>query len=299
MPIVENHSDQKTSWVTWRAPCKVNLFLYITGKQPNGYHDLYSLMLPLDLCDDLKISLDRTQNADTISLRVTDNPLGDVKKNLVYRAAEIFYREMAGNKNPLHIELTKNVPIAAGLGGGSSDAAATLLALNHLYEKPFSKSQLCAFAKTLGADVPFFILEQACLAEGIGEVLTPITLNEEISIVLVNPDFPLETAWVYRNLDVSQTAAAQDQQLTPKQQQYSGINWKTFLKNDLETVSLKKHPVLAEIKAQLLDLGAQGALMSGSGPTVFGVFSNRSQAQKAYERLAKNPYERVFVASPL
>lgn len=262
--------------LTLSCPAKVNLFLKVVGRRSDGYHDLVTVMQPLTLADELVLTL--SENDIVLECDQPDLPLG--KDNLAYRAAEAF-RKASSRTFGIHLKLTKNIPLAAGLGGGSSDAAGVLLGLNRLLGQPLSAGRLHELARTLGADVPFFLLEGPALGQGIGDQLTRLTLPADW-FVLVNPGFPVSTAWVYANLQPP--FEGQDQVRLNRLFQELPVSW---LQNDLETVTLTRHPELLKLKNALISEGAKGALMSGSGPTVFGIFSEKDLAQQAALRLNK------------
>lgn len=260
--------------LTLRCPAKVNLYLKIVGRRPDGYHDLITVMQPLSLADDLILTI---QGAGiTLTGHYPGLPSDD--GNLVVRAARAF-QDATGDQFGVLLQLTKNIPVAAGLGGGSSDAAAVLRGLNRLRGHPLSDADLAALARRLGADVPFFLQDVPALGRGIGELLTPITLPP-LWYVLVNPGFAVSTAQVYAGLqppfvDPGQTAIAQMLQRHPT----------SWLHNDLEGITMQRHPQIAVLKEALHRAGAQGVLMTGSGPTVFGIFAHATTAAQAASRL--------------
>lgn len=256
------------------CPAKVNLYLKVAGRRPDGYHDLITVMQPVSLADELILAL---QGADiTIVCNSPEVPAN--ADNLAVRAVLAWQRE-TGQQIGVHLRLTKNIPVAAGLGGGSSDAAGVLRGLNQLLGKPLNHARLTAVARTLGADVPFFLLDGPALGQGIGDLLTPIKLPP-LWYVLLNPGFAVSTAAVYAGLQPP-FAAPNGIQIEQMLQKHPA----TWLHNDLETVTVTQHPELAELKAILQRQGAQGVLMSGSGPTVFGIFGDEMSAVQAAARL--------------
>lgn len=260
-----------------QAPAKINLFLRVVGKRTDGYHDIVSLMQKITLYDEL-IFLPRPEG---IILRCSNSDLPISEDNLVFRAAESVF-SYTGCSSGIEIILTKNIPVAAGLGGGSSDAAATLLALNEMCRLGLKKAQLMQLGAKLGADVPFFIFGNSAWASGIGDKLKAARNMPELNIVLINPCFSLSTKLVYESLNLT---------LTKKRINYSIPRFSEpgdivrEMHNDLETVSLRMHPELADIKQLLLRHGALSAMMSGSGPTVFGIFTDENTAKKAAEAI--------------
>jgi 4-diphosphocytidyl-2-C-methyl-D-erythritol kinase len=265
--------------VQLNAPAKVNYRLDVLRKRPDGYHDLRMIMQRIDLCDQVDITI-----TGTSGIRVTCGKAGvpDGPGNIAWRAADLLLRQ-AGCDAGVEIAITKRIPVAAGLGGGSSDGAAVLMGINRLLELGFSDDQLMDIGVKLGADVPFFIFRKTALAEGIGERLTPLDRIAPAWLAIVNPNVHVSTAWVYQNL-----------QLTPGNETvklprfYDSIaDICAILSNDLESVTIQRFPVIAEIKERLLKAGAEGALMSGSGPTVFGVFPGEDGARSAADGLAR------------
>jgi len=275
------------------APAKINLFLRILRKRPDGYHDLASVMQQISLYDEMTFSL-RSKEI-VISCPGADLPTDE--KNLVYLAARKLF-DHAGYSGGVAIELAKQIPLAAGLGGGSSDAAATLLALNDLCSLGLSKSELMKLGAKLGADVPFFMFGPTAFASGIGDRLQTLENTIKFSMVLINPPFPLSTKSVYEKLNFT---------LTKKENNYSIPRFYALgdvireLHNDLEAVSMKMHPELADFKRLLINEGALGALMSGSGPTLFGLFADESSAREARNAIVKKVSGdcRVFFAQSL
>jgi 4-diphosphocytidyl-2-C-methyl-D-erythritol kinase len=274
------------------APAKVNLWLRVRGRRPDGYHEIESVLVPLTLGDLVEVSV----GGRGVSLDCSDPALGDGTENLACRAAHAFLRE-TGLRRGVRIGLGKAIPVAAGLGGGSSDAAAVLLALNRLRGRPLDRRGLSRVALGLGADVPFFLGRGPALARGIGEILTPLPPLPETWFVLVNPGFPIATGWAYERLTEALTSPPAEPKVPPFSRTWSDIG--AFLSNDLEAVTLPQFPVLHRLKERLVGLGAVGALVSGSGPTVFGVFREASIARHAYARLRRAAAWQVFLARGL
>ncbi len=262
-----------------RAPAKINLSLHVLRKRPDGYHDLASVMQKISIYDELTFSL--CTGEITLDCPGTDLPTNE--KNLVYRAARAIFQH-AGYTGGVEIVLNKKIPSAAGLGGGSSDAAATLTALNDLCSLNVSQSDLMKIGSKLGADVPFFVFGQRAFATGIGDELQILPDFPHLHIVLINPAFELSTKKVYENLNLA---------LTKKKNNYSIPRFYALddvireLHNDLEAVSFSMHPRLNTFKQLLLDEGALGALMSGSGPTLFGIFADEQSAKEAQDAILK------------
>lgn len=264
----------------WTAPAKINIFLRVIRKRADGYHDIFSLMQKISLYDELIFS-PRPQG---ISLHCPGVDLPANENNLVVRAAQAIF-SYCNHTGGMDITLIKKIPMTAGLGGGSSDAATTLMALNKICSLKLKKNELIKLGAKIGADVPFFIFGNTALASGIGDKLKHLHNLPELNLVLVKPPFELSTKMVYENLNL---------RLTMTKNSYSIPRFLDLgdivqgLRNDLESVSLKVHPELADLKNMLLGHGALGALMSGSGPTVFGVFRSSKEAEKALEIIKKD-----------
>ena len=255
--------------LTLQAPAKINLFLRVVGRRADGYHDLQTWMQKLDLCDTITLEL---SPGNSIELCCSDQSLPIDQNNLAYRAAKAFFsKSERGQGHGVKIGLTKVIPVAAGLGGGSSDAGTVLKGLNRLFEDEFSEQQLIEMARPLGADVPFFATQHdAVLAEGVGDVMYPTESIENCSFILVNPDFFVSTAWVFQNLTL--TRVPKNSKLSCFQKRKAAPLFLAGMHNDLESVTIGRYPEIDTIKRSLLAAGASRVLMSGSGPTVFGVF---------------------------
>lgn len=263
----------------WLCPAKVNLHLQVLGRREDGYHDLLTLMQPLSLADELTVILS-PKGGITLSSDGAEVPQG--KENLVWRAAEKF-REASGLDLGLCLSLTKRIPVAAGLGGGSSDAAGTLLALNMAAGGPLSDAALYHLGCQLGADVPFFLKPGPKIGRGIGTDLQPVALPP-YWYVLVNPGLAISTKWVYENLDLS---------CLNRENRQIGKAWDwdrpaAWVVNDLESVTFRHFPQLKEYVQALARLGALAQGMSGSGPTIFGLFPSWQEARKAAVELRQS-----------
>ena len=277
----------------WMAPAKINLFLRVLRKRADGYHDIVSLMQKITLCDELIFSL----RPKGIVLNCPGSDLPASEDNLVFRAAQSIF---AYTNYPFGVEikLTKKIPLAAGLGGGSSDAATTLIALNKICSLNLKKNELMKLGAKIGADVPFFVFGNNALASGIGDKLKVVQDLPKINLVLIKPQFELSTKMVYENLNLRLTRGKNNYSI-PRFLKRGDIIRE--LHNDLESVSLEMHPELADLKKMLLRHGALGALMSGSGPTVFGIFRDGKEAKKILEVIKKEVSDHctVFFAKSL
>jgi 4-diphosphocytidyl-2-C-methyl-D-erythritol kinase len=262
------------------APAKLNLFLRITGKRANGYHEIESLFVPVTLYDNLKISI----LEEGIETSCSGRKLPEGQNNLVNRAALCFFEKTRISKGA-KISLIKRIPVSSGLGGGSSDAAATLRGLNMLWGKPLSKRDLEGLALSLGADVPFFLLQRPAVARGIGEILEPIKNFPDLWYAIVSPNLMVSTAWAYKRARLELTTDSKRDIINISDSAI--LNIQDLLFNDLESVTLSQYPFLCSIKASLKVLGALGALMTGSGPSIFGVFDSEKRAHEAGRALVR------------
>lgn len=285
------------------APAKINLFLAVLGKRADGYHTISSAMQKVDLSDQLHLS----RAGQGISLRCPASTLPEDSSNIAYKAAIRFF-EHTGIPENVQMTLHKRIPVAAGLGGGSSDAAAVLLGLNRLYDAGLSNETLQLLAANLGADVPFFVnKDSTALATGTGTDLKSFSGPLGYWLVLVNPGFSVSTRWVYENLTLttdnkldSLTGSLQsiDSCISLLDSVFSGSHSSHRLFNDLEAVTITRFPEIQAIKDDFNNGGAIASLMSGSGPTVFGVFREYDMAQKSFARFSKR-FRDVFLVNPL
>ncbi|MYC27496.1 MAG: 4-(cytidine 5'-diphospho)-2-C-methyl-D-erythritol kinase [Nitrospira sp. SB0662_bin_26] len=280
-------------------PAKVNLILKIFDRLPNGYHALWSFMQTVGVTDELTIRV--TDAFEGVRLECPDTTLPAPTDNLAYRAAELVL-ERAGVSTGVALKLVKGIPVEAGLGGGSSDAAATIMGLNRLLDLGWTNGDMAALGGTLGSDVPFFMEAPTAVVHGWGQRMIPKTLDGVRWIILVNPGFPINTAQAFRRLDeVRQTIPALPGALESVERA-SSVSWGGILalmENDFEAALIDDYPVLADIKRTLLSMGAEGALLSGSGATVFGVFQEQAEAIRAKEVFSEAPEYRIAVGPSL
>ena len=278
------------------AYAKINLGLDVIGRLPNGYHEVKMIMQSVGICDELTFE----QQPSGITVTTDSGELPTDENNLIYRAAKLLL-DTCAVKEGVRIHLTKRIPIAAGMAGGSTDAAATLKAVNQLFRFGKTKEELMELGVKIGADVPYCILGGTALAEGIGERLTPLPPMPDCHLLVAKPDINVSTKYVYTTLDAApilfhpdidgMTAAIFAGDLT-------GITAK--LGNVLETVTVPAHPIISKIKEKFLELGSDGVLMSGSGPTVFGIFSDKTAAEKAYASMKQSSLAgQVFLTIPV
>ena len=276
---------------TLLAPAKINLCLHVLRKRTDGYHDLAMLMQRISLYDRIELTLNAS---GAVRVRCDGVALAAGEENIAARAARRVL-ELTGSRQGVEIVIDRQIPVAAGLGGGSSDAASVLLGLNDMLGAGLTQPQLMAEGAKLGADVPFFLFAAPAWATGIGDVLRTVPPLPEVCYVLVNPGVAVSTAAVYQNLRLTSPDEVTKLPGFPS----TVPELAAFLHNDLEQVTIGRHPQLAAIKTRLCDLGAAGALMSGSGPTLFGVFASAKVAEAARKVLATESSWRVFLVRPL
>ena len=274
------------------SPAKINLCLHVLGRRPDGYHELAMLMQSLDFGDTLEMELTDQPGEIVVLCAGVDLPAGE--ENIAAKAARRMLT-LSGKSVGVRIVIDKKIPVAAGLGGGSSNAATTLRGLNKLLDLQLSKEVLMTEGVKLGADVPFFLFADKAWATGIGDQLQSVPPLPPVWYVLVNPGISISTAWVYQNLGLTAPA------ILTKLPRFPNMidDLVAILENDLERVTLKRYPLLAEIKKELIRLGARGSLMSGSGATIFGLFAEEAQAVAAAEILRSRSDWRIIIAKPL
>jgi 4-diphosphocytidyl-2-C-methyl-D-erythritol kinase len=281
--------------ISFKTPAKVNLGLHILDKREDGFHELETLFQMVDWCDEIKIEL-LSSGLDL----VCDQP--DIPKdeeNLVIKAGRILQDRFPGRCKGARIYLNKNIPHGAGLGGGSGNAAGVLLGLNFLWDMKIKQKELTLLAAELGSDVPFFLHSPCAIGKGRGEILESVKSSIKFYVLMVYPGFTISTASVFRNLKLKLTKRRNNISILKNYLLHSefaqlGATW--F--NDLEPVVFQEHPGLSGIKKEILGLGAKGALLSGSGSTVFGIFDNPKIASSAYKRLKKEGF-RLFLAESI
>jgi 4-diphosphocytidyl-2-C-methyl-D-erythritol kinase len=284
-----------------RAPAKINLGLRVVGKRADGYHLLDTIMVAVSLYDEIDIRKIRTASKNPASdelIKIScDHPdVPPAEENIVYRAAQLILKK-SRRAQPISIRIKKNIPMGAGLGGGSSDAAATLVGLNRLFKLRLSLAMLKKMALSLGADVPFFIQARPARAQGIGERLRALRGLPRFWSVIIYPGFPVSTAWVYGNLGAKLTKPIVNTSITPSLKSLDGLTRR--LENDLEGVTLKRYPEIGVLKQKLLREGALRVLMSGSGSSVFGIFVSKQSAAKAFRRLRQEEGAQAFLVHAL
>ena len=270
------------------SPAKINLFLQVIGKRPDGYHELCTLMCCVSLFDEILFDF-RVQKTN-VHCAHPDVP--EDETNLAFKAAGLFFKH-AGLSDHVKIVIKKRIPVGAGLGGGSSNAAAVLLTLNQYYHFPFSPQDLRRQGFEIGADVPFFISGRPAFATGIGEKLQEMTHLDLYHVLLINPGYKVSTAEIYKKFNLGLTKCEKIIKKIPFDIRRKDIF--ELLCTDLETVTETMFPDIVKIKALLMRHGAEGALMSGSGPTVFGLFPDRDQAGNAYREMTQFGCQQKFL----
>ena len=279
-----------------QAYAKINLGLDVVKRLPNGYHQVKMIMQTVDILDDLTLEI--TDSGISITTDSEELPVDE--NNLVYRAARLMF-EKCDIHSGVHIRLQKNIPIAAGMAGGSADAAATMKGINHLYGLNLPLSQLMEYGVSIGADVPYCLMGGTALAEGIGEKLTKLPPMPKCPILVAKPDVSVSTKFVYEHLDAAGIRNHPDidgMRGAIKAGNLRGI-WER-MENVLERVTIPAYPLIDTIKKRMRELGAANSLMSGSGPTVFGIFQNTAQAEQALQELRKEEsLKQVFLTVPV
>ena len=272
------------------APAKINLYLDVLSKREDGYHEIESVMQSVSLCD--KISIDISKSSELkISIDGTSDAIAWDEKNLAYKACKLFVSEAKITNSKIDIFVEKNIPISAGMAGGSTDAGGVLMLLNKAFGEPFSSEKLCELGARLGADVPFCIAGGTYLCKGVGEVLLPLTPFKDKLLVCAIDSSSVSTPVAYGMLDKKYgTDATSSSDINAflayvKNDDLKGVSSSLF--NKFESVIIPENPSILKIKDLLLENGALGALMSGSGPSVFGLFGNETDQKRAFDALQK------------
>lgn len=265
--------------LNYKARAKINLGLDVCRRLENGYHEVKMVMQTVDIYDELEF---KKRNDPDIILSVNSRDyLGDLENNLIFKAAKLM-KEWYNISQGIEIRLKKNIPVAAGMAGGSTDAAATMLAINEMFELGLSKEELMERAVTLGADIPFCILGGTALAQGIGEKLISLPAPPKASLLVVKPPIMVPTKWVYENLHLDELEKHPDIDGmidALKEGNLRGITER--MENVMESVTEQAYPIITDIKKMMLGNGALNAVMSGSGPSIFGVFLDEETANTA------------------
>ncbi len=278
------------------AYAKINLSLDVLNRRSDGYHELRTVMQTVELHDIVRIE---TVENEGLELECDARWVPRDKRNTAWKAADLFMRSF-GIKGGLRISIDKRIPVAAGLAGGSTDAAAVLRGLNTLFSTGLDYLELEALARQIGADVPYCISGGTKLAEGVGDLLSPLQDFCGVDIVLVKPEVGISTQWVYDNLKVNEISEGDrpDTKLLIEALEERNLDKvAAYMKNVLELVTIPRYSIVKDAKRRLAYLGAIGSMMSGSGPTVFGIFPNRGSAAEAYRTLASDSRWQCFLTS--
>jgi 4-diphosphocytidyl-2-C-methyl-D-erythritol kinase len=279
----------------FKTPAKINLGLHIHKKRDDGFHELESLFQMVTWYDELE--LEKAQG--NVELFCDTPGIPNDETNLVVKAARLLQNHYPGKCGGVKIILKKNIPSGAGLGGGSGNAAGVLLALNILWNLKIPRDDLISMSSELGSDVPFFLMSPCAIGAGKGEILQPIENPISFYILMIYPNFPISTQWVYGNLKLKLTKSKNNISILENfilRSEFAKLG--AALYNDLEPVVFKRYPEILRVKNELLSSGAGGALLSGSGSTVFGIFDNLEIAKKALVRFTGGKH-RVFLAKTI
>ena len=270
--------------ITKQAKAKINLGLDVIRRRADGYHEVKMIMQTVEIADTLTFS---KSSIPGIRISVGESAgceqIPTDESNLIYKAAKIMKDTYPEKIDGIEIHLEKKIPVAAGMAGGSTDAAATFLAMNELFELQIGIDELMKMGVRVGADVPYCIIGGTALSEGIGEILTPIEQPPLCYLVIAKPEINVSTKYVYENLKLTEQTIHPDIDSLKEAIQKNDLKkMAETMGNLLETVTVEKYPVIDEIKKMMIQMGGLNALMSGSGPTVFGIFVNQGDAEKAY-----------------
>jgi 4-diphosphocytidyl-2-C-methyl-D-erythritol kinase len=275
------------------SPAKINLTLEILGTRADGYHELRSIIQPIDLFDEVMVS---AQEGRGIELDSRGIPIPSDKENLAWKAAELFLQK-CGQELKVEIYIKKRIPLGAGLGGGSSNAASVIIGLNRLTDA-FSEQELLKLALNIGADVPFFIRSQTAIIEGIGEKISPLRNFPLFFYVILFPNINTSTEMVYKKWDeLNTTDRVNDESIDEQIRKFANRSEALPLINDLEHPAIALHPEIKAYKQILTSLGLESVLMTGSGSAVYAAFRSQEEAYEIFEYLNTSPTFQVFLAS--
>lgn len=271
--------------ISVKALAKINLGLDVVRRREDGYHEVRMVMQTIHLFDRLEMAKNSSRE---ISITTNLSFLPTNRNNLIYRAAELL-REEFQIKDGLTINLHKHIPVAAGMAGGSTDAAAVLYGMNRMFDLGLKREELMERGVKIGADVPYCIMRGTALAEGIGEKLTALPPMVKCPVLIAKPQISVSTKFVYENLRLNDKTVHPDIDALVENIRKKDLNAvASEMGNVLETVTIPNYPVIAQIKEHMLEQGAVGAMMSGSGPTVFGLFEDGDTAVAAYEKMKES-----------
>jgi len=279
-----------------KAFAKINLGLDVTGKREDGYHEVKMIMQTIGLYDRITLT-EMKEPGIQINTNLPYLPANE--NNLAYKAAQILMDEFSIKKG-VQIDMKKHIPVAAGMAGGSTDAAAVLHGINRMFGLKLSKQELMKRGVSLGADVPYCILRKTALAEGIGEVLTSIDPMPDCFLLIAKPPISVSTKIVYENLILDDTTKHPDMDRLQSDLKHHDLDQiAQHMGNLLETVTISRYPVIEEIKQVMKENGALNAMMSGSGPTVFGIFTKEETAKEAWAEIKKSKLaKQIYITKP-
>jgi len=288
-----NKNNCKINRISLKAPAKINLFLEILGKRDDGYHEIETVMQEIDLVDNLQFEEIRKG----VRLKCSDKNIPSDENNLVCKAANLILNE-CGIKKGVLISLEKNIPVGAGLGGGSSDAAATLKALNLLWKIGLNDAELMEFAARLGSDIPFFIKGKTSLCRGRGEKITPIEVERELNYLVIYPHINISTSTIYGNLKIDLTKKRKDVSFfTNALKHHKAADISKLLFNRLEEVIFTTYPDLLDVKSVLNHFGFCGLSISGSGLSFFGLCNDRYHAEAIKSKIELSDIGNVYAVT--
>ena len=288
-----NNNNHKKNVISLKAPAKVNLFLEILGKRDDGFHEIETIMQEIDLADSLQFE----ETQEGVTLECNDKNIPANQDNLVCKAANLILEE-CGIKKGVLINLEKNIPVGAGLGGGSSDAATTLKALNSLWKVGLNNEELMEFAAKLGSDIPFFINGKTALCRGRGELITPVEVRNRMDYIILFPRVHISTETIYKNLKIDLTKKRKDVSFFLDALKYSEVaSISKLLFNRLEEIIFATYPDLLQVKSTLESFDFCGLSISGSGSAFFGLCNDKHQAEVIKSKIELSGMGNVFVAT--
>jgi len=288
-----NNNNHTKNVISLKAPAKVNLFLEILGKRDDGYHEIETIMQEIDLADSLQFE----ETQEGVTLECNDKNIPANQDNLVCKAANLILEE-CGIRKGVIINLEKNIPVGAGLGGGSSDAATTLKALNSLWKVGLNNEELMGFAAKLGSDIPFFINGKTALCRGRGELITPVEVRNRMDYIILFPRVHISTETIYKNLKIDLTKKRKDVSFFLDALKYSEVaGISKLLFNRLEEIIFATYPDLLQVKSTLESFDFCGLSISGSGSAFFGLCNDRHQAEVIKSKIELSGMGNVFVAT--
>jgi len=288
-----NNNNHTKNVISLKAPAKVNLFLEILGKRDDGYHEIETIMQEIDLADSLQFE----ETQEGVTLECNDKNIPANQDNLVCKAANLILEE-CGIKKGVLINLEKNIPVGAGLGGGSSDAATTLKALNSLWKVGLNNEELMEFAAKLGSDIPFFINGKTALCRGRGELITPVEVRNRMDYIILFPRVHISTETIYKNLKIDLTKKRKDVSFFLDALKYSEVaSISKLLFNRLEEIIFATYPDLLQVKSTLESFDFCGLSISGSGSAFFGLCNDKHQAEVIKSKIELSGMGNVFVAT--